>query len=89
MIKTTTIKDYVTSDFPATLITDGNTGSFESQGKELANTLLNSDVDVTSFFFDKDEYGVVNHEYQYSIADGGAGSLCYEKTIQFLKELLK
>ena len=71
-IKTTTIKDYVTSNFPTTLITDGNTGSFESKGKELANTLPNDGVDVALFFFDQEQYGVVNHEYQFNIEDGGA-----------------
>ena len=31
MIKTTTIKDYATDKFPPVFISDGNSGSFESQ----------------------------------------------------------
>ena len=88
MIKTTTIKDYTTAQFPPVFITDGNSGSFESQGKELADDLRNEGRDVTSLFFDKNEYGEVGHEYQFSIGDGGAGSLCYQQTILFLDRIL-
>ena len=89
MIKTTTIKDYTTDQFPPVFISDGNSGSFESQGKELVDDLLNEGIEVTSLFFDKNEYGEVGHEYQYSIGDGGAGSLCYEQTVLFLNRIIK
>ena len=87
MIKTTTIKDYATGQFPPVFISDGNSGSFESQGKELVSHLLDAGVDVASLFFEKSEYGEVGHEYQFSIGDGGAGSLCYEQTILFLNRI--
>ena len=87
MIKTTTIKDYTTDQFPPVFISDGNSGSFESQGKDLANHLLSKGRDVTSLFFDRNEYGEVGHEYQFSIGDGGAGSLCYEQTVLFLNRI--
>lgn len=86
MIKTTTIKDYATNEFPPVFISDGNSGSFESQGKELANNLMSKGRKVTSLFFDKNQYGEVGHEYQFNIGDNGAGSLCYEKTLIFLNE---
>lgn len=89
MIRTTTIKDYVTADFPPVLISDGNTGSFESQGKELAEHLGQKGVAVTALFFEKEDYGEVGHEYQFSIAGGGAGTLCYEATLHFLSEILQ
>lgn len=87
MIKTTTIKDYVTDQFPPVFINNGNNGSFESQGKDLAEQIASKGIEVTSLFFDKDQYGKVNHEYQFSIGDQGAGSLCYEYTLQFLKDI--
>ncbi len=87
-IKTTTIKNYTTDNFPPAFISDGNSGSFESQGKELAEDLKEKDVDVTSLFFDEERYGDVGHEYQFSIGDGGAGSLCYEQTLLFLDRIL-
>lgn len=87
MIKTTTIKDYATADFPPCLISDGNSGSFESQGKQLAAHLSELGVRVQSLFFDKEEYGEIGHEYQFNIGDKGAGALCYETTITFLESL--
>ena len=90
MIKTTTIKDYATDKFPPVFISDGNSGSFESQGKGLVEDLMSKGIDVSFLFFDKDQYDEIGHEYQFNIGDNGAGSLCYEQTILFWdKELEK
>ncbi len=87
MIKTTTIKDYATAQFPPMFITDGNSGSFELQGKALADNLQDKGIDVTSLFFDKEQYGEVGHEYQFNIGDGASGSFCYEQTVSFLSRV--
>lgn len=87
LLKTTTIKDYVTEQFPKTFISDGNTGSFESQGRELVETLMAKGVQTTSLFFDKETDGDVPHEYQFNIGDNAAGSLCYDLTLTFLEGL--
>lgn len=87
MIKTTTIKDYITEELPPIFISDGNIGSFESQGKELAKELQDRGIKVQTLFFEKEQYGEVGHEYQFSIGDNGPGSLCYEKTVSFLENL--
>lgn len=87
MIKTTTIKDYITSEFPPVFISDGNSGSFESQGKNLVKHLIDNGIEVTSLFFNKSQYGDVNHEYQFNIGDNAAGTLCYEYTVQFLDSI--
>lgn len=87
MIQTTTIKDYVTEQFPPVFISDGNSGSFESQGKELAETLAGKGCDVTSLFFEPEQFGEVLHEYQFNINDNGAGAMCYEQTLEFLKKI--
>ena len=50
--------------------------------------MRNEGRDVTSLFFDKNEYGEVGHEYHISIGDGGAGSLCNQQTILFLDRIL-
>lgn len=88
MIKTTTIKDYATSNIPPCFITDGNSGSFESQGKDLAEYLDNLGVSVTSLFFEKDKYGEIGHEYQFNIGDDGAGAICYKMTLEFLESVI-
>ena len=47
------IYKHVTKDYPPTFITDGNTASFEEQGKALASTLQNKGIPVDTLFFDK------------------------------------
>lgn len=53
MIKTTTIKDYATDKFPPVFISDGNSGSFESQGKGLVEDLMSKGIDVSFLFLIK------------------------------------
>ena len=87
MIKTTTIKDYATADFPTCFITDGNSGSFESQGKELAAFLESIGVNVKSLFFKKEDYGLIEHEYQFNIGSKVSGTICYENVLDFLNTI--
>ncbi len=78
------IRNYVTGEFPPAFITDGNTGSFETQGKTLAGALENAGVRVKSLFFPVGE-GQINHEYQFQM-DQPQGRRCYEQVLIFLKE---
>ncbi len=78
------IRNYVTGGFPPTFLTDGNTGSFEPQGKALAGALDSAGVRVESLFFPTEE-GQVNHEYQFQL-DRPQGRRCYERVLAFLKE---
>ncbi len=82
MLKTTTVKDYVTSEFPPSFITDGNKGSFEKEGRELAEKLKNLGVMTSELFFDESE-GEIGHVYQYDLSSK-AGYVCYQKTLEFL-----
>lgn len=81
----TTLKYHVTSEFPPTFITDGNTGSFESDGKELEQTLRNLGVFVESYFIDVNNE-TIGHEYQYDMHTP-AGKTVFNYTINFLKKL--
>jgi len=56
--------DHISADYVPTFITDGNEGSFEKQGKALAEKLTKLNVPVTSIFYEKDE-AVLGHEYQF------------------------
>ncbi|HEY4390416.1 MAG TPA: alpha/beta hydrolase [Paenibacillus sp.] len=78
--------NYITSDFPPTFITDGNTGSFEKQAEAFVAALQEKDVPVTSLFFDPAEEKT-GHGYQYDLASP-AGIRCREETMAFLKGLL-
>lgn len=50
--KSATLQNHVTAVFPPTFITDGNTGSFERDGKELEETLREWKVSVESYYVD-------------------------------------
>lgn len=84
VLKTADIFPYLTSKFPSTFITDGNTGSFESQGKTLATQLQKQSVKVSSLFYDQKE-GKISHEYQFKL-DTVAGENTFSKVIKFLNE---
>ncbi len=80
------IRHYVTKDFPPAYVTDGNTGSFEKQGRALVQALRQQGVDTASLFFAPEE-GTVNHEYQFRL-DTPQGRQCYDETRTFLVEHL-
>lgn len=77
------IANYVTKNYPATYITDGNSFTFESSGKQLANSLRNKGVRVTERFFSKKTN--VNHEYQFDFATKKAKKTLAQ-TIKFMQE---
>lgn len=76
---------HVNNNFPPIFITDGNNGSFESQGKELYDELLDNDVPTRALFFSKKEK--VNHEYQFDL-DSKNAKRCFSETIGFLNGLV-
>lgn len=80
----TTMTHHVTKDFPPAFITDGNTASFESDGKELASTLEGLGVSVSSYFIPA-ETEITAHEYQFRM-DTPSGKEAFEKSLAFLKE---
>lgn len=84
--KATVIRNYVTGDFPPTFVTDGNTGSFEAQGRALAEALRSAGARTDSLFFPL-EAGQVGHEYQFRL-DQPEGRRCYERVLAFLEEAL-
>ncbi|WP_114164865.1 alpha/beta hydrolase [Exiguobacterium sp. TNDT2] len=69
--------------FVPTFITDGNTGSFETQAKEFA-TILSGRTDVTSVFYDRNEQAL-GHDYHFEM-DQPAASATYRRLIAFLRE---
>ncbi|MEH7515077.1 alpha/beta hydrolase [Gottfriedia acidiceleris] len=65
MTKESSLLRNVPEKFVSTFITDGNTGSFESQGKKFA-TLLEKRTGVKQVFYSKSE-GKLGHEYQFQM----------------------
>src|SRR5699024_1232901 len=66
-IKQASVRRYLTTDFPATYITDGNTYSFQEQGMAFADTLSTLNVPVDTLFYD-DLEKEITHEYQFNYA---------------------
>ena len=85
MLKTTAIVDYLTEDFPPAFVTDGNTGSFEEHGKELAAALDELGITNHTLFFNKDEKEV-GHVYEAALKTEEAMK-CFNETMDFLREL--
>lgn len=85
-ILTTTIKNYITEYFPPSYIADGNTGSFEKDGKELVAELKQKRVMVRSLFFEKAQ-GEIGHEYQFNLSSE-EGMRTLNETVQFLKDVI-
>ncbi|KAA6452780.1 alpha/beta hydrolase [Bacillus swezeyi] len=84
-INTATILNHVTADYPPAFITDGNTASFEDQGKEFASALQSKGVPVDSLFFDKNVYGELVHEFQF-VMNTPAGQEVFNRVLEFLSE---
>ncbi|WP_144650319.1 alpha/beta hydrolase [Bacillus cereus] len=79
------IYKHVTKDYPPTFITDGNTASFEEQGKALASTLQNKGVPVDTLFFDKNISGELAHEFQFKM-NTPPGQEAFNRVLKFLNE---
>lgn len=75
---------FITKDYPTTFITDGNSGSFEIQGKEMAEVLKQNGVAVQGLFYPASEV-VLPHEYQSdSLNYGEQARTRLEQTLDFL-----
>lgn len=78
------IASWITPDCPPVYITDGNSGSFEAQGRRLGDALRRLGVPVSERYFPK-VAGEIPHEYQMDLA-GPEGAACYQDTLEFLND---
>lgn len=79
------VLEHVNETFPSSFITDGNSGSFEEQGKSLVDKLSSFGVPVVSKFYDL-EVEKLEHEYQFKM-DLNASKETFKATIDFLNNL--
>jgi len=82
-----TISNHVTSDFPPTFISDGNTMSFEDHGMELADVLRSKGV-FTETFFTPIGSKKTTHEYQF-IMNTDVGKESFRRVTDFLRMFTK
>lgn len=85
LLNTVTPMNFVTENYVPAYITDGNTFSFESHGRELAEVLKNAGVKVAERYFDKETFGEIGHEYQMHLDTQNAMD-CFNDTVEFLNE---
>lgn len=81
------ITSWLTEDCPPVYLTDGNSGSFEKQGKNLGEALRRLGVPVTERFFEP-EQGEIGHEYQMKLSSP-EGQACFADTLRFLDSCLR
>lgn len=81
--KSTRTFDYLTGAMPPTFLTDGNNISFETQNRTLGKVLRDKGTIVNELYFDKAEYGEVNHEYLFCL-DNNTALLGLKSLITFL-----
>lgn len=79
-----TILNHITADFPPAFISDGNTGSFENQGRAFAKALEEKGVAAETYFTSV-ETEKTPHEYQF-IMNTHAGQESFYRTVEFLKK---
>lgn len=85
----TSTYDQVTKDFPATFLTDGNSGSFENDAKQLQSKLKSLGVSVSTLFYPEKEI-TLPHEYQFNYQDYPAqANECYSRTAAFLRNCFR
>ena len=82
-----TISNHVTSQFPPTFITDGNTASFEEHGLGLANVIEQNNVIVETYFIPLDVERTA-HEYQF-IMNTPSGEESFARAVEFLRRYVK
>lgn len=87
LLDTLSTAEWITRDYVPSYITDGNTGSFERHGRDLAAALKKAGVAVRERYFDKEKYGAVGHGYEVQLETEPA-ALCLKDTLEFLKEHL-
>ena len=81
-----TIASHITSDFPPTFISDGNTASFEDHGRDFADVLRKNKVPVETYFVDPGTEKT-NHEYQF-VMNTPAGIESFQKTLDFINRYI-
>lgn len=86
-LKEASVAEFITTDFPPTFITDGNSFSFQEQGLIFEKKLEALEVSVESLFFN-DTDREIPHEYQFDYKREEAKE-CLQKTIHFIDKQLE
>jgi len=82
-VRTASVANFVTPDFPATFITGGNADPLTPQSVRMAERLTAQGVPVEALFFPIDHEPPLQHEYQFNL-DIDAGQDALDRILDFL-----
>jgi acetyl esterase/lipase len=86
--KTYSLLHNVTSSFPASYISDGNSCSFSLQGKDFVLELEGLGISVTSYFPDKSN-GILRHDFELNVLANPYAAKNMEMTLEWLENIFK
>lgn len=85
IVKESNVMDFVTESFPATFISDGNSGTFFDQAFVLNARLIELGVDTELNYFPKNSYGPLGHGFEES--GNEAAQITMEHMERFLENI--
>lgn len=85
-LKTASVVNYVTPEFPPTFITAGNADPLLTQSTELAAKLNRLGVTTSMLFYSADHTPALNHEYQFNL-DTVDGQNALRRMVSFAKTM--
>lgn len=77
----------ISSNFPATFVTDGNTDSFEDQARDFVDELKKYDIPVSSRFYDSKDV-ILGHQFQFASGLAEAEEV-FDLLVEFLQQHTK
>lgn len=86
-LKTASVANYLTKEFPPAFITAGNADPLESQSLELAKKLENLGVQTSTLFYPDNHQPTLQHEYQFNL-DSNDGQQALKRMTDFLRTVV-
>lgn len=83
-LKTASVANYVTADFPPAFITAGNVDPLLTQSTEFAKKLQGLNVPTDTLFYAADHQPQLNHEYQFNL-DTADAQTALQRMVEFVK----
>jgi acetyl esterase/lipase len=87
-LKTASVVNYLTPQFPSSFITAGNVDPLLGQSTELATKLKTLGVETSTLFYSPDHQPQLNHEYQFDL-DTADGKAAMQQMVDFLHQHTK
>lgn len=84
-LKTASVVNYITPQFPPSFVTAGNVDPLLEQSTEFAKKLQSLGVKTSTLFYETDHQPELNHEYQFNL-DNPDGQKALQQMVNFAKQ---